>query len=340
MKALMRGFLLLFLLAGSVLAVAQSGKLTIYWVDTEGGAATLLIGPTGQSLLVDAGDAVQQDRDAQRIYQVAKLAGLKKIDAMLVTHFHSDHIGGVPALAKLIPIERYYDHGEMRESTPIHMRLYKAYAAATEGKRNLVQLGSQLPLAGVQINVVAADGNVIANPLSGNKPNPFCAGVEQKPADKTENQRSIGFLLTWGKFKYMSLGDLTWDKEMEVACPVNRLGTATLFQATHHGFYGDLSGSPALLWAVAPKVVIVNNGARKGLPASAYERIRRSPGIEGIWQLHSAAGNDSAHNTAADMIANVDSASDGHWIKAVVSKDGTFTVMNERNGSVRMYSSR
>jgi beta-lactamase superfamily II metal-dependent hydrolase len=235
MKAIMRGFLLLFLLAGSALAVAESGKLTIYWIDTEGGAATLIIGPTGQSLLVDAGDAAPQDRDAQRIYQVAKLAGLNKIDALLATHYHSDHVGGVPALAKLIPIERYYDHGAMAEpANSFHDRFYKAYVATAQGKRNLVHVGSELPLAGVEITVVASDGKVIAEPLSGSKPNPFCNGAEQKPADKTENQRSIGFLLTWGKFKFMNLADMTWDKEMEVACPVNRLGTASIFQATHH----------------------------------------------------------------------------------------------------------
>jgi hypothetical protein len=127
---------------------------------------------------------------------------------------------------------------------------------------------------------------------------------------------------------------------MELACPVNKLGSVTLLQATHHGFYGDLSGAPALVWALDPQVVVVNNGARKGLGANAYETIRRIPDIKGIWQLHQSAANDEAHNTSPDMIANSDPASDGHWIKATASEDGTVTVTSGRNGLSKTYSVR
>lgn len=340
MNRLTRGLIFFFFLVGSVLAFGDSGKLTIYWIDTEGGAATLIITPSGRSMLVDAGDVYPQDRDAKRIYETAKQAGLSRIDVLLTTHYHSDHVGGTPALAKLIPIDHYYDHGELAESGPFAERLYKPYAALAAGKRILVRPGDQIPLTGAQVTVVAADGKTISGALKGNKPNALCNGAQQKPADKTENQRSIGFLLTYGKFTFLNLADLTWDKEMELACPVNKLGTVTLMQATHHGFYGDLSGAPALIWALDPQVVVVNNGARKGLGKNAYETIRRIPDIKGIWQLHQSAANDDAHNTSPDMIANSDPASDGHWIKAIASEDGTVTVTNGRNGLSKTYTVR
>jgi beta-lactamase superfamily II metal-dependent hydrolase len=338
MSTLTRYLLLPVLLLSATLSFAEPGKLTIYWVDTEGGAATLIVAPSGQSMLVDTGYPDPQDRDANRIFEVAKLAGLRKIDVLLTTHFHADHLGGTPALAKLIPIDRFYDHGNLAEQgNAVLTAQYLAYTAVAEGKRTLLAPGAQIPLAGVQIAVVAADGKTITEPLKNSKTNPFCEEAEQKPADTTENQRSIGFVLTYGKFKFLSLGDLTWDKEMELACPVNKLGTVSLFQATHHGFFKDRSGAPALVWAVAPRAVVVNNGASKGLGANAYETLTRILGVQGIWQLHRATDNDAVHNTSPDMIANIDPASDGHWIKATVSKDGRFTISNGRNGFSKTY---
>jgi len=303
----------LFCVAFAGLLGAQSGNLTMYWIDTEGGAATLIVGPSGQSMLVDTGNPGPGDRDAKRILDVAKLAGLSKIDMLVTTHFHSDHVGGAPALAKMIPIGRFYDHGDSVEmSDPPAAKLFESYKTAAEGKRTVVKPGDKIPLPGTDVTVVVANGETIAKPINGGGPNPLCKDAVQKDADKTENQRSIVFLLTFGNFKFLNMGDLTWDKEMELACPVNKVGTVTLFQATHHGFYGDYSGAPALVWAVKPQVVIVNNGARKGLAANAWETLAKIPGVEGIWQSHKSAANDAAHNTSEQMIANIDPASDCH----------------------------
>jgi competence protein ComEC len=325
-------------LMGAAWLSALPRNLDIYWVDVEGGAATLIVTPSGQSLLVDTGNP--GNRDATRISDVAKLAGLSKIDILVTTHYHADHEGGVPALAKLIPIEKYYDHGESMElKTPGDTRLFDAYKATADDHRTIVKPGDHIPLEGVQVTVLAANGEVLSKPLAGGGENPLCKGAETKPADTTENQRSVGLLVTYGRFKFLDMGDLTWDKEMELACPVNKIGTVTLFQATHHGFYSDWSGAPALVFAIKPEVVVVNNGARKGLMPPAYERIAKIPGIEGIWQMHRALANDEAHNTAEPMIANTDTASDGHWVKASVSKDGTFTVTNSRNDYSKTYKS-
>lgn len=328
-------------LLGAAFLSAQSRNLDIYWIDTEGGAATLIVTPSGQSLLADTGNPGPADRDPKRILQVAKLAGLSKIDILVTTHFHSDHVGGTPALAKMIPIGKFYDHGESIEaSTPEGARLYNAYKETAGKNRTVVKPGDHIPLQGVQVTVLTSNGEVIAKPLAGGGQNPLCKGAQTKPADTTENQRSVGFLLTYGRFKFLDLGDLTWDKEMELACPDNKVGTVTLFQATHHGFFSDYSGAPALVWAIKPEVVVVNNGARKGLATNAYNTIAKIPGIEGIWQLHRSVENDAAHNTSEQMIANVAPASDGHWVKASVSKDGKFTVTNSRNDFSKTYNSR
>jgi hypothetical protein len=205
-----------------------------------------------------------------------------------------------------------------------------------------VKPGERIPLSGVNVEVLSANGAVLAKPLPGGGPNPFCANAQQHDPDKTENQRSAGFLLTYGKFKFFDVGDLTWDKEMELACPVNRVGTVTLLQATHHGFVNDFSGAPPLYWALKPQVVVVNDGPRKGLQVSAWETIQKIPGLESVWQSHLALAADKAHNTDEQKIANLEetAACKGNWLKASISKDGKFTLTNGRNGYSQTYSAK
>lgn len=332
----MKFICVLALLAAGV--VAQS--LDIYWIDTEGGGATLIVTPQGRSLLIDTGNPGMDDRDPKRIAAVAREAGLKKIDAVLITHFHSDHVGGAPALAKLIPVGRFYDHGDSIETTdPGDARRWEQYKATSTGRRTIVKPGDFIPLSGVKVLVVTSNGAVIQKYVENAKPNPFCAGAGRKPADITENQRSAGILLQYGKFNFVDLGDLTWDKEMELACPVNKLGDITLLQATHHGFYGDASGAPAHVWSMKPQVIVVNNGPNKGLGLGAAETIRKSPGLEASWQLHRSLAIDDAHNTSADMTANPEPTDQckAHWLKATVKPDGSFTITNSRNGFSRTY---
>ncbi len=277
---------------------AQSSNLNIYWADVEGGGATLLVTPGGESLLVDTGNPAPGDRDAKRIYELTQQAGLKKIDFLLITHFHGDHVGGIEALSKMIPIERFFDHGDSVETTnPRDAKNWETYKTISMGKRTIVKPGDKIPIEGLQVVVVSSNGEVLANPINGGGPNPFCRGAEQKPPDTTENQRSAGILVTFGKFKFLDLGDLTWDKEMELACPVNKLGTVTIFQASHHGFYRDYSGAPAFVWAIKPQVVVVNNGPAKGWQANAYDTVQKISGLEGVWQLHRRLDTDAAHNT-------------------------------------------
>jgi len=340
----MKTLRILAALAAGAFLQAQPRTLDIYWIDVEGGASTLIVTPSGQSLLVDAGNPGNNDRDAQRVLEATKAAGLKKIDILVTTHYHGDHVGGEPALAKLIPIEKFYDHGDSIEAgnNPQTAKLWSDYQAISQGKRVIVKPGDKIPLKDAGVTVVSANGEVIDKPISRSGMNPFCKDAQTKDTDKTENGRSTGMLITYGKFKFLDVGDLTWDREMMLACPIDKVGTVTLFQATHHGFVNGQSGAPALIWALKPQVVIVNNGPRKGLEGAAWETITKIDGIEDIWQVHRALKNDAAHNTKDDLTANFEETADckGQWLKASVSKDGKFTVTNGRNHMSKTYTTR
>ncbi|PWU05768.1 MAG: MBL fold metallo-hydrolase [Terriglobia bacterium] len=335
---------ILLALSAAAFLHAQSRTLDIYWVDVEGGGATLIVSPSGQSMLVDAGNPGNNDRDSRRVFDAAKAAGLKKIDMVVTTHYHGDHVGGEPALAKLIPIDKFYDHGDSIEAgnNPQTSKLWADYQAISQGKRAVVKPGDKVPLKDVNVTVVSANGEVIAKAINGGGTNEFCKDAQTKDTDKTENGRSTGMLITYGKFKFLDVGDLTWDREMMLACPVDKVGTVTLLQATHHGFVNGQSGAPALIWALKPQVVIVNNGPRKGLEGNAWDTITKISGLEDVWQIHRALKNDAAHNTKDDQIANFEETADckGQWLKASVSKDGKFTVTNGRNQMSRTYLAR
>lgn len=327
----------IFLLTAATLSAQKT--LDIYWIDAEGGAATLIVTPSGESLLADTGNP--GDRDAQRIYDVAtKQAHLTKIDTVLTTHFHSDHVGGAPALAKLIPIGSYIDHGDSVETqNPSDAKRWEAYKIIAAGHRKSLAVGDKLPLTGVKIDIVSSNGDVLSK---GGEANSYCASAVKKDPDPTENGRSLGFKLTYGKFTFLDLGDLTWNKELELACPENHLGHVTLFQATHHGFFNDNSGAPAHVWSIQPQVVIVNNGPHKGLGANAWDTIAKIPGLEDTWQVHLSLATDAAHNTSEQQIANSEPTPQckGNFLKASVSRDGKYTITNSRNNFSKSYAAR
>ncbi|HYP06901.1 MAG TPA: MBL fold metallo-hydrolase [Bryobacteraceae bacterium] len=332
----------LALLAGSL--GAASPNLDIYWIDAEGGASTLIVAPSGQSLLIDTANRTPDDRDAKRIFAVAQQAGLKKIDFLLTTHYHGDHVGAMEALAKLIPIEQYLDHGESIElERPRGIELYKRYSAQVEGKRRILKPGDTIPLKGTNITVVAASGKTIAKALKGGGKTDasVCDAIQAKPPETDiENNESVGFVLTFNKFKFLALGDLPWNYEKALVCPQNLIGTVDLYQTTHHGL--DRSGLPQLVWAVKPKVAVMNNGPRKGGPAATFEALRKSPGLEDIWQGHLALNTPKEVNTDEKMIANLEPTAEckGHLLKASVAPDGKYTLTNARTGFSKTYASK
>lgn len=312
--------------------------LTAYFIDVEGGQSTLFVTPSGQSVLIDTGFPGFNGRDANRIAAAAKDAGVKRIDYLIVTHFHGDHVGGVPAIAALLPIRNFVDHGDTVEHTAAGQKLYDDYLkVAAKGNHIVVKPGDKLPIGGLDWTIVAAAGKALDKPLpGGGQPNRFCANFEAKDPDPTENAQSTGSRIIYGKFRAVDLGDLTWNKEKDLMCPDNKLGPVDVFVVSHHGM--NISNSPALVHALHSKVAIMDNGEKKGGTVEAWETIHTSPGIDDIWQLHFSAAGGQAHNTGEKMIANMTADPDaGNYLKLTAHADGHFEVSNPRTGYSKKY---
>ncbi len=337
MKHLLLSFLLLWPAASSA-----ASTVDIYWIDVEGGAATLIVTQAGETVLIDAGWPGFGGRDAKRIERVlTKEAKAEKIDYFITSHFHLDHVGGLPQLAKKVPIDKFVDHGDSVETDlELGKKLWDSYLAVAQGKRMQVRAGDRLPLKGVEMLIVAARSVFIQEPRRPPAANPLCKTADLREEDRGENGKSIGFVLRVGNFEFLDLGDLTWNYEYQLACPRNLLGEIDLYQVTHHGM--DMSGSPQHVWAIRPTVAVMNNGPTKGGRPQVYEMLMQSPGIEDLWQLHRAIDTDAAHNTDENLIANLAETDKcrGHWIKAAVAGDGSYTVSNSRNGFSKTYQAR
>ena len=325
------GLCLLILCA---LPVFAKDTLDIYWIDVEGGAATLIVTPDSETILMDAGWPGFEKRDPKRIVHVLEEeVGVTGLDYFITSHFHRDHVGGLAALASLVPIGKFVDHGDSVEIGWNERAddLWKSYVEATGGKRIQIKPGDTLPLANMEFLFVAARSNFI-DPLQPDvAPNPHCRDSVQKQVDRGENGKSVGILVRFGKFDFLDLGDLSWNYEIETACPVNLFGEIDLYQVTHHGMH--MSGAPAHLHAIRPKVAVMNNGPRKGGRPETFEVLTSLSSLETLWQVHRSLATDAAHNPSEDFIANLGETEecDGNWIKATIWPDGRFTIFNSRN---------
>jgi competence protein ComEC len=288
---------------------AQRGPakpLDIYVVDTEGGKAALWVAPSGQTVLIDTGNPGSRDLD--RLMAAITEAGVKQIDYLILTHYHVDHVGGLSELAKRIPIANFIDHGPSVEEREQVQGFQAAYAELYgKAKHLVVKPGDKVPIAGLDWRIVTSAGNVLKTPLAPGsaKPNPACAGVTPKDASPTDdNAQSVGSVVTFGQFRAIDLGDLLWNKENDLVCPNNPLGTVDVYFVTHHGL--DLSNSPALVHAVQPRVAIMQNGTRKGGGVETIKTLRTSPGFEDLWQLHWSYNAGIELNSPGLFIANID----------------------------------
>src|SRR5450759_4795841 len=310
--------------------------LDVYFVDVEGGQSTLFVSPSGQTLLVDTG--WPGARDADRIASIAKLAGITQVDFLALTHYHVDHTGGVVDLAARIPIRNFVDHGPTVDKLVNVPQYYAAYLTVRDkGKHILAKPGDTIPIAGIDVQIVSAAAKTILEPLPGaGAANPMCADFQPKDEVKDpmvggENKNSVGMVISLGKFRVVDFGDLTWNKEHDLACPNNLVGAIDLYLVSHHG--KETSSLPMLVHAMHPRVAVMNNGANKGAELPTFETLKNSPGLEDLWQLHYAV-DAGKHNTPEQFIANlgvggtkdtgVPDEATVNYIKVSARTDGSF----------------
>jgi competence protein ComEC len=324
-------------------ASSAAPSLKIYFIDVEGGASTLVVTPAGESILVDAGWPGNDGRDAKRIQRAMEQAGVVQVDHMIMTHYHTDHYGGIPPLAALVPIKHFYDHGKMTslDEDPDFSKQYAAYQAATSGQTTTLKPGDVIALkaaaAGPNIKLLCVAG---AGQVIGGKPGPLnqrCATAELAEKDPSDNARSLGFLLSFGDFRFLDLGDLTWNIEQQLVCPTDHIGHVDLYQVTHHGM--NISNNPVLLHTVRPTVAVMDNGPHKGGHPDTVARLQSMPSLKALYQLHRNVESTAAQNAAPEFIANIDEQPDAAYM-VTVSVDAArhvFSVINERTGVAASY---
>jgi competence protein ComEC len=327
------------LLAAGALPAAKN--LEMWLIDTEGGKSVLIVSPSGQSMLVDTGFPGNNSRDTNRIEEACQAAGVKKIDVLVTTHYDLDHVANTPAVVAKIPVALFVDHGPAAAKDPNTTKTVAAYDELwAKAKHMSVKPGDKIPFKGVDVVVVTAAGEALKTPLKGaGAPNPACAGVEPKTwpranEDTSENGNSISMVFTYGKFRMLDTGDLTWNRELQLMCPNNPIGTVDLFMVGHHG--NDISNAPPLVNALRARVAVMDNGARKIGAASVMKILKGAPGMQALYLAHwsSNAPND---NPPDEFIANLQNSPDGKWIKISADKNANITVTNGRTGESKTY---
>ena len=342
-----------FLLACALSFAAHAAEresrdsLDLYWIDVEGGAATVIITPAGESVLIDTG--MPGERDPKRIVKAAREAGLKQIDHLIMTHFHIDHFGGAADVAKELPIIALYDNGipEKNPDNPNDNALWeqwiKPYREMKVGKRVVVKPGDTIPLKHTpglpQLSLRCLAGMQSLIEAQTKKPGVDCEQLTEKPKDTSDNANSLVFVLQYGDFDMFDGGDLTWNTEAKLVCPENILSTVDIYDVNHHGL--DVSNNPLLVKTLAPTVAIMSNGTTKGCGAQTYTTLKNTSSIQAIYQIHKNLRPDSESNTAPELIANLEKNCAANPIKVSVAKDGSkYTVSIPATGHTRQFTSK
>jgi len=335
------------LVLGMTSASHAAGRpLRIYFIDVEGGQSTLIVTGAGETLLVDTGYPDRDGRDPDRIMAAMRDANVSRIDYLLITHMHEDHNGGAAELARRVPIGAFIDYGAPVETGDDVVRAFAAYSgerdkAGKNGPPHIIpKPGDRIPLLGVDLRVVSADGETIDKPLEGaGETNSACSAYEPRNFATRENPRSVGLLLRYGRFRFLDLGDLVGPPLLKLVCPDNLIGPIDAYLITHHA-NADSNVSP-IYAAIHPRVAISNNGAYKGGSPPTWASLHQRDDIEGVWALHRSL-IDGSDNFPDTFIANLDFGERDHaaWLKLTASDEGSFSMTNGRTGWTRTYEVR
>jgi beta-lactamase superfamily II metal-dependent hydrolase len=333
--------LVLWSLGLTALAGGDDNRLDVYWIDVEGGAATLIVTPAGETVLIDTGNP--GFRDADRIVRLAtQTAKIRSIDHLIITHYHRDHYGGAPTLATLLPIGTVYDNGVF-EGMPDNPG--KDYFDLKCQKRSVVKPGNRLELKtaggapqlvmtclGARQKFIALEG------AAANESN--CADHRDKDRDGSDNANSVVMLLEFGPFRFFDAGDLTWNMEHKLFCPKNQVGQVDVYQVTHHGL--DSSNNPVVLKSLEPTVAVMNNGSTKGCMPEVFATLQATKSLEAIYQLHKNLRPDgNVNNVADEYIANREEKCQGNYVKLSVAPDGkSYTLAIPANQHERTFRTK
>ncbi|MCA9026582.1 MAG: MBL fold metallo-hydrolase [Planctomycetaceae bacterium] len=329
----------------SAWASESDGRLDIYFIDVEGGAANLIVTPTNESILIDSGYPDNNGRDRDRILDVVRnVAGLERIDHAVVSHWHLDHYGNHAALAAEIPIGQFWDRGipdALQEDKDFETRIAD-YRSASQNESRTLRAGNTFeldsPETRLTVKVVTASREVIDNT---GIPNPHAGESEPMPEDTSDNAASVSLLFTFGKFKYLTCGDLTWNVEAALVTPNNPIGMVDLFMVTHHGL--PTSNNPALVHAIDPTVAVMCNGPTKGGHEQTIATLKGVKSLQNWYQLHRNVNLPDEAQAPKAFIANSDPTvnCEGIWVKASVAADGeSYTVQIGPNGKPQTYQTR
>ncbi len=344
--------LALFCLTSPLFAGKKDKTLDIYWIDVEGGGATLIVTPEDESILIDTGNPGV--RDPGRIHKtITEAAGLKQLDHMIITHFHSDHFGGAAELAALLPVMNLWDKG-VPELTPDnkpndrrYLLMVKPYKAMQVGKRHTIKADTVLPLKQpsfpgapkLTMRCIAAD-QIFTRQAPKNAPEAKHDAIRLKKKDISDNANSVNMRLDYGPWSFFDGGDTTWNVEGELVSPVNLIGAVDVYQVNHHGL--DASNNPVFVHALEPTVSVMCNGKTKGCGPESFAALKSCPTVQAMYQLHRNERADSENNTVKEHIANLHAdGCEGHFIKLSTSPDGgSYTITIPANGHQRTFKTK
>lgn len=305
----------------------------MYFVEVDGGHAVLIITPESESILIDGSSPGQGFHAAGTIAALAKVAKVKKIDYLVLTHA-GETAGNTPQSIAMLPVGAVVTPAGNRKEAALRRTSLLQPVSISGDQRLVAKPGDHLPIAGdVDAIVVTAGGSLLPRSLpTGGNVNTFCQAPPDRQPDSSEHARALNTFWHYGRFRMLDLGDLTWHKEEELMCPVNRLGKVDVLAVSPGS--GQRTSS-ALVHDLTPRVAILGNDTRNSASPSTYDILETAGSLQTIWQLRRSRSGGS--NTPDSYIANVEDKDKSYYLKLTAHENGAFEIYNSRKNFTRKY---